>query len=200
MEIGVLAYQGGIDEHRHALFRACEELRYECNVVNLVEAGQLRDLDAIVIPGGESTTITKLLQRFGMLEPLRNKIAEGTPTFGTCAGAVLLARHVRDYKTGKPSKSTLGVLDAVVLRNYYGRQRESFEVDITIPVLGPRPFRAIFIRAPAIVEIGYGVTSLARLEENHVLVQQGSILASTFHPELSGDTRLHKYFITMAKK
>ena len=200
MEIGILAYQGGIDEHKYMVLETCKEMNIQCNVRNVVKPRDLNNLDALILPGGESTTITKFMNRYGIVDELREKIRSGIPTLGTCAGAIILAKNVRDLKTGKTLSGVLGVLDATVIRNYYGRQRESFEIDLKIPVLGDKPFRAVFIRAPAITEIGPSVEPLATLENVYVFVKQGNILATTFHPELSGDTRIHRFLLQMAKK
>lgn len=199
MKIGILAYQGGVDEHRYMVLEACKELSFRCEVENIVKPSQLNEIDGLIIPGGESTTIVKFAHRFGIIEPLRAKILQGLPVLGTCAGAVILAKRVEDFKTKKVLPNVLGVLDATVLRNYYGRQRESFEVDIDIPVLGDKPFRAVFIRAPAIIEIGPEVKPLAVYGENYVFVQERNILATVFHPELTNDTRVHKYFLKLVK-
>ncbi len=199
MKIGILAYQGGVFEHRYMVERACEELGYDCDIVLVTKVHHLKDVDAIILPGGESTTISKLAKRFGVLDELRKLAMNGIPTFGTCAGAILLAKHVIDRVTGKVLRNPVGIMDMDIVRNYYGRQRESFEVDLAIPILGNKPFRGVFIRAPAITRIGPHVTSLAMLNDVHVAVQQGPHLATTFHPELTNDTRFHKYFLKIVK-
>ncbi len=199
MRIGILGFQGGIDEHRYMVLESCRELGISCETVNATRPQHLRDIDGIILPGGESTTITKLITRMNMDGDLRDFIRLEHPVFGTCAGAIILAKRVVDRRTGRELANPLGVLDIAIERNYYGRQRESFEIDIGISILGEKPFRAIFIRAPAIVEIGSGVISHAKYGESHVFVQQGNIIATTFHPELSGDTRIHKYFINLVK-
>jgi len=199
MKIGILGFQGGIDEHRYMVNESCKELGIQCDVVNIYRSQHLWDVDGIIIPGGESTTITKLINRMNMDIDLRDFIKSGYPAFGTCAGLVLLAKKAIDRKTGKELTNTLGLLDVVVERNYYGRQRESFEIDVAIPILGEKPFRAIFIRAPAVIEIGSGVISHAKLGDSHIFVQQRNIVATTFHPELSGDARIHRYFIEIIR-
>lgn len=200
MKIGVLSFQGGIDEHKYMVMEACRELKLSCTLEYITKPHQLDNVDGVILPGGESTAIVKLASRTGLISALGEKIRTGLPVFGTCAGAIILSERVRDYKTGKELRGTIGVLNTTIMRNYYGRQRESFEVDIHIPILGEKPFRAVFIRAPAIVQIGDNVKGLAVYEDSYVLVQQENILASTFHPELSGDTRIHKYFIELVKK
>jgi len=187
MRIGVLALQGAFVEHITML----RSLGVEAVPVRL-PAG-LEGLDGGVIPGGESTTIGKLLIRFGLLEPLRRTIGQGTPVYGTCAGMILLARD-----SGMATQPTLGEMDIVVRRNAFGRQLDSFEQDIAIPALGDEPFHAVFIRAPAIARLGPDARELARLGDGTIVAaQQGALLATAFHPELSGDTRLHERFVVM---
>ncbi len=200
MIIGILAYQGGVDEHRYMILEACKELGASCTAEYIAKPAQLGNIDGLILPGGESTAIVKLASRFNMIEAIREKIQGGLPVLGTCAGTIMLAERVRDYRTGKELRGTLGVLNATVIRNYYGRQRESFEIDIKIPILGEKPFRAIFIRSPAVIRVGDNVEALAIYEDSYVLVRQNNILAATFHPELSGDTRIHRYFIDLVKR
>jgi len=195
LRVGILAYQGGVYEHEFMLKKPMSELGISGEVVLVRKPGQLNKLDGLVIPGGESTTIGRLADRFGILELLRDLVREGLPLLGTCAGAIMMAKKVRDNVVGEVQQPLLGVMDVEIVRNYYGRQRESFEVDIKVPALGGEPYRGVFIRAPAITELWGGAQSLAELEGVTVLARQGSMLASTFHPELSGDVRLHKYFI-----
>lgn len=190
LRIGVLALQGAFREHAAAL----RTLK-----ANPVEVRQLKDitgLDAMIIPGGESTTIGKLLVELGIMEPLKEKITAGMPVYGTCAGLILLCRNIEDSVQPR-----LGMLNAVVRRNAFGRQVDSFERDLQIPVLGTAPFPAVFIRAPVIVEVGNNVQTLASIEQGRenraVAVRQDNILATSFHPELTGDTRLHQYFLGM---
>ncbi|MEM0371498.1 MAG: pyridoxal 5'-phosphate synthase glutaminase subunit PdxT [Ignisphaera sp.] len=200
MNIGILGYQGGIDEHKYMVIESCKELGIQCSVETVVKPQQLNKLDGLIIPGGESTTIVKLAKRYNMIEEIKSKLIEGLPVLGTCAGAIFLAKKVTDLKTRKELQGTIGLLDVIVVRNFYGRQKESFEIDLEIPTLGEKPFRAIFIRAPAIIEISGKVKPLAIYGENYVFVQQDAILATVFHPELSGDTRIHRYFLEIVKK
>ncbi len=187
MKIGVLALQGAFVEHI-AMLRS---LGVEAVPVRLPEG--LDEFDGLVIPGGESTTMGKLLIRFGLLEPLRRTIEAGTPVYGTCAGMILLARDI-----GIAGQPTLGEMDITVTRNAFGRQLDSFEQDIAIPALGDEPFHAVFIRAPAIERVGPAVQELARLDDGTIVAaQQGAMLATAFHPELSGDTRLHQRFVAL---
>jgi 5'-phosphate synthase pdxT subunit len=183
--IGVLALQGDFREHIQAL----EAAGARAVPVRLPE--QLEALDGLVLPGGESTTMRRLLDAYELTRPLRARAEAGFPLYGTCAGCILLAREV----DGRPAPQ-LGVLDIGVSRNAYGRQVDSFETDLAVPVLGPEPLRAVFIRAPRIEWVGPGVETLARLPDGTVVAaQQGKILVTTFHPELTGDTRFHRYFL-----
>ena len=187
MRIGVLALQGAFVEHMAMLRR----LGVEAVPVRLPEG--LEGLDGIVIPGGESTTIGKLMVTYGLLEPLRRTIEAGTPVYGTCAGMILLARDI-----GTAAQPILGAMDIVVKRNAFGRQLDSFEQEIAVPELGAQPFPAIFIRAPAIERVGPRARALARLDDGTIVAaQQGHLLATAFHPELSHDTRLHAYFVAL---
>ncbi|MDE7242238.1 pyridoxal 5'-phosphate synthase glutaminase subunit PdxT [Desulfovibrio sp.] len=190
--VGVLALQGAFREHVAALERLGAATR---------EVRQLKDLDgidAMVIPGGESTTMGKLLVDLGIMEPLRARIEGGMPVYGSCAGLILLCRHIEGS-----AQPRLGVLDATVRRNAFGRQVDSFEADLHIPELGPEPMPAVFIRAPVILSTGPGVKALARVEmdgaERAVAVREGRILATSFHPELTPDTRFHRYFLDICK-
>jgi 5'-phosphate synthase pdxT subunit len=156
-------------------------------------AKQLDEVDGLVIPGGESTTIGKLLRRFELLEPLRTRIREHFPVYGTCAGMILLADEVEDAGVDQP---TLGGMHIAVRRNAFGRQRESFETDLAVPAVGDEPFHAVFIRAPAITHAGANVVVLATLLDGRaVAARQGQLLVSSFHPELTNDDRMHRYFV-----
>jgi 5'-phosphate synthase pdxT subunit len=183
--VGVLALQGDFREHRRTL----EALG--ANVVEVRLPGDLEGIDAIVIPGGESTTIGKLAVRFEVIEPLRRRITEGMPTYGTCAGLIFCAVAVTEGE--QPLR---GVLDVVVERNAFGRQNESFESDLVIDGLDD-PFHAVFIRAPWVSKVGSGVETLATVEDHPVMVRQGNIIGTSFHPELTGDPRIHQMLISM---
>lgn len=198
--MGVLGYQGGIPEHIFMTKKACSELGMDCEVVSVRRPEELNNLDGLIIPGGESTAITKLGSKYGTLDVIKDKVLEGLPTLGTCAGAVILAKYVKDLRTGRELKNVIGVLDVEVVRNFYGRQRESFEVHVKIPVLGDSLFRCVFIRAPAVTKVIPPAESLAKYGNSHIMVQEGCVLATTFHPELTQDTRVHKYFVKMIKR
>ncbi|MCC6803746.1 MAG: pyridoxal 5'-phosphate synthase glutaminase subunit PdxT [Anaerolineae bacterium] len=189
MKIGVLALQGAFIEHEKML----RSLGVEVVEVRLPE--QLEGLDGLIIPGGESTTIGKLATAFGLIEPLRT-FAQTTPTWGTCAGMIFLACDI-----GIDRQPILGVMDIDVNRNAFGRQIDSFEADLDIARLGNPPFHAVFIRAPIVTEAGAGVDVLAQLPDGRIVaVQQEHLLATAFHPELTGDSRLHAYFLDMIRQ
>jgi 5'-phosphate synthase pdxT subunit len=188
VKAGVLAIQGDVREHETMLERA------GATPVQVRHRHELEAVDALIIPGGESTTIGKLLDRFELLGPLRERVKDGLPVYGTCAGLILLADDV----TGKDAAPhRIGGLDVTVQRNAYGRQRDSFEAEVTVAGLDT-PVRAAFIRAPAIDRTGQDVEVLASWEERPVLVRQGNILASSFHPEVTGDDRLHRMLLDLA--
>ena len=184
MTIGVLAIQGDYEAHRQRL----EELGAAVVLVRKPE--QLKGLDGIVIPGGESSTMLKFLERDGFLEALRDYV-QAKPAFGTCAGAILLAKQVEN-----PGQPSLGVMDIRVRRNAYGRQLES-SIRHAETSLGGEPLEMVFIRAPKIEETGAGVEVLARTDDDPVLVRQGKTMAATFHPELSPDSRVHEEFLKL---
>ena len=187
--VGVLALQGAFREHVAAVTRLGATAR---------EVRQLKDIDgidALIIPGGESTTMGKLLNEWNMLEPLRQRILNGMPVYGSCAGLILLCRDIENS-----DQPRLGVLDATVRRNAFGRQVDSFETDLSIPEIGADPIPAVFIRAPVITGVGAGVTVLAEVKGQAVAVRQNNILATSFHPELTPDTRMHSYFLSFCSK
>ncbi|MGH8945897.1 MAG: pyridoxal 5'-phosphate synthase glutaminase subunit PdxT [Acidimicrobiia bacterium] len=183
--VGVLALQGDVREH----LRIVEELGAQASEVKHPE--QLEQIDALIIPGGESTTIGKLATRFGVIDPLRGAIDEGLPVYGTCAGMILLASSVTEG-----DQPLIGSLDVVVKRNAFGRQNESFEADLEIEGMD-HPFHAVFIRAPWIEKIGSEVEVLADIDDHPVMVRQGRLLATSFHPELTGDGRIHRMLLEL---
>jgi len=188
MTIGVLAFQGDFQRHYELLLSMGSHVRY------VRTSEEVSAVDGLVIPGGESTTIGKLLTRFDLMEPIRRRIAEGMPVFGTCAGAILLAREIEGS-----DQDRLGVMDIAVTRNAYGRQIESFEADVEVPSISGDPVRGVFIRAPIITAVGPGVEVLGTFEDRPVVVRQGNLLVATFHPELAGDGRLHAIFLGSAE-
>lgn len=185
MRIGVLALQGAFVEHIDIL----HQLKVQALPVRLPK--ELNGLDGLVIPGGESTSIGKLMLDYDLMDKIRNLAKDGLPVFGTCAGMILLANRTSDLDI-KP----LGLMDIKVRRNAFGRQRESFETELSIPVLGEKPFVGVFIRAPIIEQADSEVEILARLTDGTgVAARQGKILACAFHPELTSDLRFHRYFL-----
>lgn len=186
MRIGVLALQGSFAEHAAALGR----LGVEPALVRLPK--DLDGISGLIIPGGESTTIGKLLVLSGLLEPLRGAMKEGLPVYGTCAGMILLARDI-----GGLDQPLLGAMDITVKRNAFGRQLDSFEEQLAAPFLGEKPFPGVFIRAPLIEKTGPGVSVLVKLPDGRpVAAEQGKLLVSAFHPELTEDLRVHRYFLS----
>jgi len=187
--IGILALQGDFEAHGKALEDSGAEPR------TVKTSADLAGLDGLVVPGGESTTLLKLARWSGMLTPLREFARRGNPVFGTCAGLILLAA-----RTLNPEQESLGLIDLVAYRNGYGSQKDSFEAETSIPVLGEEPFPLVFIRAPVVMEAGSGVDSLAIYDGRIVLARQANVLVATFHPELTEDLRLHKYFLGMVEQ
>jgi 5'-phosphate synthase pdxT subunit len=204
VRIGVLAVQGDVREHLNALSSLGAQ------VVGVRRPGELDDVDGLVIPGGESTTMDKLVRAFDLQEPLRKRIAGGLPVYGSCAGMIMLADRIAD---ARPDQETLGGLDITVRRNAFGRQVDSFEEDLHIPAIAgvtaatpghPSTFKAVFIRAPWVEELGAGVEVLATVEAGPaagkvVAIRAGNLLATSFHPEVTGDHRIHEYFIQIVR-
>ncbi len=189
--IGVLALQGDFREH----IRALEGLGAQAHPVRL--PADLQDVDGLVIPGGESTVMGKLMIEYRLDQPLRDLIAAGTPVWGTCAGLILLSRETDNALAGQP---LLAAMDIRTRRNAFGPQRASFEADITVPALGEPRFHAVFIRGPVIESVGEGVEVLARLDDGQIVaVRQGVLLGTAFHPEVTSDTRFHEYFLTLVR-
>ena len=185
--VGVLALQGDFREHI-AVLRGLG-----ADAVPVRRPEELSGLAGLVIPGGESSVMDKLARMFGLAEPLRAAIASGLPVYGTCAGLILIADRVLDSIAGQES---LGGLDVTVRRNAFGSQLDSFETDIDIPALGEPPVHAVFIRAPVVESVGEGVSVLASLKDGRIVaVEQGNLLGTSFHPEMTGDTRFHEYFL-----
>lgn len=192
MRIGVLAVQGDFAEHAASL-RAVGATPVEVRL-----PAQLEGLDGLIIPGGESTAIGKLLVNWGLLEPLKERIQDGLPVWGTCAGAILLATDVQD---ALPDQPLLRVMDVAVRRNAFGRQLQSFETELDVPALGRAPVPAVFIRAPRIESVGQDVEVLARVDDGTIAAaRQGALLITAFHPELTPDTRFHEFFVALARR
>ena len=184
--VGVLALQGAFAVH--------EERLRECGVAaqQVRTPDDLSRVDALVMPGGESTTMSKLLTTSGLFDPIAERLDNGMPVFGTCAGMILLATEVLD---GRPDQRSFGAIDIAVRRNGYGRQVDSFEADLEVASVGDRPFHGVFIRAPKVERVGEGIEVLASHAGVPVLLRRGRVSVASFHPELSGDARLHRSFI-----
>ena len=194
--IGVLALQGDVKEHEVALQAV------GARTIRVRSAADLSGISGLVIPGGESTTMSNLAIRAGLFEPLRAASSAGLPMYGSCAGMIMLAERVTD---ARPDQQTIGGLDVTVRRNAFGRQVDSFEIDLDVPVVGTTPFKAVFIRAPLVESTGPGVEVLSILRRNGaagtiVAVRQGVRLATSFHPELTGDTRIHDLFVQIVRQ
>jgi pyridoxal 5'-phosphate synthase pdxT subunit len=194
--VGVLALQGDVREHLIALA--------DCGAtgVPVRRPEELAGLAGIVLPGGESTTMDKLMRAFDLRDPLRDALRAGLPAYGSCAGMILLADRIED---GKPDQETLGGIDMTVRRNAFGRQVESFETNLDFAHLGPEPVHAVFIRAPWVEQVGAGVEVLASVGEGPaagriVAVRQGGLLATSFHPEMTGERRVHELFVQMVRR
>jgi 5'-phosphate synthase pdxT subunit len=193
--IGVLALQGDVREHLRALTSAGVRAH------PVRRPAELDDADALVLPGGESTTMSKLAIEFGLLDPVRKRIAEGMPAYGSCAGMIMLADEILD---GRPDQCSFGGIDMTVRRNAFGRQVDSFEAAVEIDGVGGGPFQAVFIRAPWVERVGGSVAVLGRLDGGVaagriIAVRQQNLLATAFHPELTGDLRMHRFFVEMVR-
>jgi 5'-phosphate synthase pdxT subunit len=193
--IGVLAVQGDVREHLYAVERA------GARAATVRRPSELEAVDGLVLPGGESTTMDKLVRAFDLYDPLRERLAAGMPAYGSCAGMIMLADRIADVR---PDQQTLGGIDMTVRRNAFGRQVDSFEEDLHIRAIGGTPMRAVFIRAPWVEEVGGGVDVLARVEDGPaagriVAVRQGSLVATSFHPEVTGDHRFHQLFVEIVR-
>ena len=187
--IGVLGLQGDFEAHLGTLRKLPE---VQGRLVR--SADELAEVDGLIIPGGESTTIGKLMDRQALLEPIRERAAAGMPVYGTCAGLILMAKDIAGS-----DQHRLGLMDVTVERNAFGRQVDSFEADISTPAMGDTPVRGVFIRAPFVSRVGTGVETLAEFEGKIVAVRQGSLLGTAFHPELTDDCRVHAYFVDVVK-
>ena len=196
MTIGVLALQGDVREHVHAITECGADAK------PVRRAGELDAVDGLVIPGGESTTMSNLAVAFGLLDPVRKRIAGGMPVYGSCAGMIMLAGTVLD---GRPDQESFGGIDMTVRRNAFGRQVDSFEAPVAIDGIDGDDFHAVFIRAPWVEKVGADVSVLGRVTAGPaagriVAVRQGNLLATAFHPELTGDLRVHRYFVEIVRQ
>jgi 5'-phosphate synthase pdxT subunit len=190
MRVGVLALQGTFVEHIGIL----QQLGVESSPIRLPR--ELHTVDGLVIPGGESTTMLRLMESFGLIQPIKEMAQDGLPIWGTCAGMILLAKNVSNYEM-----ETLGLMDVKIRRNAFGSQVDSFEADLEIPLVGREPFHAVFIRAPIVEEARQGTEILSRFPDGPIVaVRQNRLLACAFHPEFTGDLRFHSYFLSMVSQ
>ncbi len=197
IRIGVLALQGDVEENVNATMQAFNELGIDGSVIQVKYPDQISKIDGIIIPGGESTVISTLAALNGSLKALKDRVGEGMPVLGTCAGMIVLAKRAYDRVVGETRQKLLNMLDITVERNAFGRQIDSFEAYLDIPLLGDKPFKGVFIRAPIVKDHASNVEVLARLNGKIVAVKQGNIIGTVFHPELADDDRLHMHFIKM---
>jgi 5'-phosphate synthase pdxT subunit len=195
---GVLGFQGDIEENVTATKQALREMQVD-GIVELVRyPEEVEKVDGLILPGGESTVQSTLAAIQRSLPVIKKHISEGMPVLGTCAGMIMLSRRAFDRVVGDTKQKLIGNLDIVIERNAFGRQGESFEVDLTIGMLGKEAFKGVFIRAPAVTEVGKDVEVIAKLNNRIVAVRQKNIIGTSFHPELSGDSRMHRHLIKMA--
>ncbi len=202
VRVGIVALQGGVAEHHYMVRLASDRSGIPAEPVIVKKPSALDGVDALIIPGGESTTIGVVARRVGLLERLRDAILSGLPALGTCAGAIVMAKRVvGGSRRGQP---LLSVMDVEVHRNYFGRQRESFELDINVDFIEGGPFRGVFIRAPAFTDFWSrarpAATARINGDEIHVAAVEDAMIATSFHPELTGDTRIHEYLLRLAKR
>lgn len=200
VNIGILAVQGDVEENLSATRMAMDDLGLEGTVSEVKSPEQISDLDGLIIPGGESTVIGTLSLVNGSLKKIKEKIASGMPVLGTCAGMILLSKKAKDRVVGDMEQPLLDYLDVKIERNTFGRQKESFEADISLEKIGIPSFRGVFIRSPSVVEAGKGVEVLSKIDEKIVAVRQGDIIGTSFHPELTEDLAIHKYFLGLVQK
>ena len=194
VQIGILAIQGDIEENLSATNLALSELGIKGNATAVKYANEIANVDGLILPGGESTVIGTLAKLSGTTQSIKDRINDGMPVMGTCAGMIMLAKRAYDKVVGETKQQLLNVLDITVERNAFGRQDNSFEAELEIPLIGDRSFNGVFIRAPVVTEMKNGVDAIATLNNKIVAVKHGNVIGTSFHPELSNDTRLHRYF------
>lgn len=198
LTVGVLGFQGDIEENVAATRKAMRELDVDGDIKVVRYPQEITELDGLVMPGGESTVQSSLAAIQQSIPVLKEKISEGMPVLGTCAGMIMLSKRAFDRVVGDTKQKLLGSLDIVIERNAFGRQGDSFEADVAVPAMGEEPFKGVFIRAPAVSEVGPGVEVLAKFNNRVVAVKQKNIIGTAFHPELSADLRVHKQLVEMA--
>jgi 5'-phosphate synthase pdxT subunit len=197
LTVGVLSIQGDVQENMLSAKSAIDELGLDGNVVDVRTPEEISQLDGLIIPGGESTTIGQLSLANGSLKVLKEKIQSGMPVLGICAGMIMLSNTANDRIVGKTDQPLLDILDIKLERNSFGRQKQSFESDISLDSINIPKFNGVFIRAPSVSEVGSDVEVLSKFNERIVAVKKGNVIATAFHPELTEDTALHKYFINL---
>jgi len=194
LQIGILGIQGDVEENVSATNLALNELGFKGRAFPIKYANEIAGIDGLIIPGGESTVIGTLAKLSGVTQLLKDRIGDGMPVMGTCAGLIILAKRAYDRVVGETKQQLLNILDITVERNAFGRQSDSFEAELEIPLIGNESFNGVFIRSPVITEVKNGVDPIATLNSKIVAVKHGNVIGTSFHPELSNDTRLHKYF------
>ena len=197
--IGILSVQGDVEENFNSTRIAIDELGIDGTVTNVKTPDQISKIDGLILPGGESTMIGQLSLINGSLKQVKEKIESGMPVLGICAGLILLSKKVKDRVVGNTEQPLLDLLDVSVERNSFGRQKDSFEAEISLDPINISKFNGVFIRAPSVSELGNNVKTISKFNERIVAVKQDNILATSFHPELTSDASLHKYFINMIK-
>ena len=200
LNIGILSIQGDVAENGASMKAALEALGQTGNLIKVKTPEQLSKLDGLIIPGGESTVIGQLSLINGLLKQVKEKIESGMPVFGICAGLILLSKNAEDRVVGNTDQPLLDLLDVKVERNSFGRQRDSFEAKVSLEPVNISSFHGVFIRAPSISDVGSDVEVLSKFNEKIVAVKQGNILATAFHPELTPDISLHKYFVKIVQQ
>jgi len=198
--VGILALQGDVTENFMATMAALHDARMDATVSQVKTPDQISKLDGLIIPGGESTMMGQLSMVNGAMNALKELIDGGTPVFGICAGMILLSKNSKDRVMGSTEQPLLDMLDVEIERNSFGRQKDSFQAEISLDPIGISSFQGVFIRAPAILTSGSNVEVLSKFNEKVIAVKQGNILATSFHPELTQDISLHKHFVEMIKE
>ena len=197
LTVGILSIQGDVQENLISTKAALDELGFDGTVTNVKTPDEISQLDGLIIPGGESTTIGQLSLVNGSLKVLKEKIDGGMPVLGICAGMIMLSKTANDKVVGKTDQPLLDVLDIKLERNSFGRQRESFETDISLDSINIPKFNGVFIRAPSVSEVGSDVEVISKFNDKIVAVKKGNVIGTSFHPELTEDNSLHKYFVNL---
>lgn len=197
MTIGVLGLQGDIEENVAATNQALQELHINGNVDSVRYPEEIERIDGLILPGGESTVQSNLVAIQRSMPVIKKRISEGMPVLGTCAGMIMLSKRAYDRIVGDTKQKLIGNLDIVIERNAFGRQNDSFEADLPLSILGNEPFKGVFIRAPAVSEVSKDVEVIGKINNKIVAVKQKNIIGTSFHPELSGDSRIHRHLINM---